>query len=1100
KSQKGQALLCYLALTSKAHSRPALAGLLWPEMEDEKALMNLRHVLKQLKRHLSPHLAISRQSIGFNQEVPYWLDVAEFEAGVAARSDSGRLQAAVKLYGGDFLDGFYLSDVDYFDEWVLAQRARLRELALAALHRLVTHFTAQAEYVRAIAYARQQLAIEPWREEGHRELMRLLALCGERSAALRQYETCRRIMAEEVAVEPAAETEALYQAIRAGQGSRRAEERGSRTDSHARTPALPHNLPPEPTPLIGRETELAKLGHFLAAPHPRLVTVVGLGGVGKTRLAVATARQWTEGDSPFTDGVYFVSLASLNDAAQLLPALARAVDFSFLASDARSPQQQILDYLQHKRLLLVLDNYEHLLPDVSLVASVLSAAPHVKLLVTSRERLRVYEEQVFPLAGLAYSAGEVTEVEPAVQLFMERARRLQPDFALRPADMPPLTTICCQVEGMPLGLELAAAWVDTLSLAQIAAELQRSLDVLRTDLRNVSDRHSSLRAVFDASWQRLAAAEQRLFDRISVFRGGFTQVAAAQVMDATPRQLTRLEHNSFLRYDASAGRYFVHELLRQFGAEKLAAKPMLAQATRERHSVYYCDFLSERTEDWHTARQMDAFAAVTRDADNIQQAWHWALVQEDWQRLVRAIDSLAWYYQWQGRFVDGQSIFKAVVEQVKVEDIVGSAIPPDRLRLWAKALAWQGQGWRYGGSNSTAQALLQQSLALLERPELAGQDTRPEKAFALLVLADWVGHPDRQEVRRLFEQCLALYQELGNQWGIAVSLGGLSFLDLVSGNYALAVNKVETSLAIHEALGNQQEVAISQGRLGRIHRLQGHLDEAERLHREALSLSRRIGFRSHLANFNASLADTLTWQGKFEEAYQLTSKALAMCQELGQRYHEGYTRIFTCQALVHFGDYRQTRQEAARALSLMREAGDQTNEGVIHEVLAQLALAESSYEEAQSAFRESVRIIKGGTPEMLIGCSLAGLGYAACRLGQLPQARQHLVEALSSALALKVYLPVVFALPGVALFLATTGDVVRAVEIWAQARRHPFVANSRWFDDVAGRELESLAATLPVEAAVAARERGRTLDLWQTAAALLAELEGMSIPEQDIMA
>jgi DNA-binding SARP family transcriptional activator len=253
KSQKGQALLCYLALTSKAHGRLALAGLLWPEMTEEKALMNLRNVLTRLKQHLAPHLTITRQSIGFNQDVPYWLDVAEFEAGVAASSDTGRLQAAVKLYGGDFLDGFYLSDVTHFDEWVLAQRARLRELALAALHRLVTHFAAQAEYETAIAYARQLLAIEPWREEAQRELMRLLAFSGQRSAALRQYETCRRILTEEVAVQPSAETESLYKANRAGQLDRAESggEQGSRTDSHPRIPSPRHNLPLQPTPFIG---------------------------------------------------------------------------------------------------------------------------------------------------------------------------------------------------------------------------------------------------------------------------------------------------------------------------------------------------------------------------------------------------------------------------------------------------------------------------------------------------------------------------------------------------------------------------------------------------------------------------------------------------------------------------------------------------------------------------------------------------------------------------------------------------------------------------------------------------------------------------------
>lgn len=286
KSQKGQALLCYLAVSQKQASRPYLAALFWPEMPESRALRNLRKVLQRLQP-LKPYLVITRETVAFDQEADSWLDVAEFEVGTAVKKDIPSLQKAISLYQDDFLDGFMLADAPLFEEWVLAQRARLREVALATLHQLVEHFREQGEYETAVAYARQHLTIEPWHEETHRELMRLLALSGQRSAALAQYESCRRLLADELGIAPTVETVQLVEQIKAGElgreaepalstlsGSRRAKgERGSRGES------LPlHNLPPQMTPFVGREAELARLGHLLSEPDVHLITILGPGG------------------------------------------------------------------------------------------------------------------------------------------------------------------------------------------------------------------------------------------------------------------------------------------------------------------------------------------------------------------------------------------------------------------------------------------------------------------------------------------------------------------------------------------------------------------------------------------------------------------------------------------------------------------------------------------------------------------------------------------------------------------------------------------------------------------------------------------------------
>jgi DNA-binding SARP family transcriptional activator len=367
-SSKGKALLCYLSVTGKEHSRSALAGLLWTDIPETNARANLRKTLSRIKPHLGPHLTITRETIAFNPDAPHWLDVTDFEAGVKPGSDFIRLQEAVSLYQGDFLESFYLPDAPLFDEWVLSQRAWLRGAVLNGFQALVTHFTHEGEYETAISHARRLLNIEPWHEGAHRELMGLLALSGQRSAALMQYETCRRILAEDLGVEPAPATVTLYDQIRQGKfdETKRPDQGaavGSVVDAQI-TPqhtSLHHNLPAQTTTFIGRETELVELERLLTDPTIRLVTICGAGGMGKTRLAIEAALAQLE---YFNQGVYFVPLESLEDPDQIVGTIAEIFGYSFHEGD--DPQQQLLDYLRPKTLLLVMDNFERLVAQARL--------------------------------------------------------------------------------------------------------------------------------------------------------------------------------------------------------------------------------------------------------------------------------------------------------------------------------------------------------------------------------------------------------------------------------------------------------------------------------------------------------------------------------------------------------------------------------------------------------------------------------------------------------------------------------------------------------------------------------------------------------------
>jgi predicted ATPase len=872
--------------------------------------------------------------------------------------------------------------------------------------------------------------------------------------------------------------------------------RGRQLGLLASTARPPHNLPAQPSPFVGRELELSLLAQYLAEPETRVITIVGPGGIGKTRLALAAALAQVNSQRnphPFAQGIYFVSLAGLTTADLLFPAIAEAAGLQFQKGDP--PQAQLIRFLAPKAMLLALDNFEHLLAGLPLIEAIGQAAPAVKLLVTSRARLNLHVEQLLPLGGLdvpdetpageSLTPGQLSGYS-AIQLFGQCARRVRPDFALTTDNQSDVLTICRLVEGIPLGIVLAAAWMGALTTAEIAAEMSRDSDFLAAEMADTPARQRSLRAAFNHSWQLLSQREQKVFAQLSVFHGSFSREAAQAVAGAALRDLQALLNKSLL-IRTPAGRYQMHELLRQYAAEQLAQTREVEMGVRDRHSAYFCAFLHERTRDWCTGRQIEAIRAVAKEADKIRQAWQWALAQGEWPRLLQAMDSWWWYHQLHARYKDFNFCCQAIIRTMGSQAAGGAALSPDSLRLWVRALAWLAESEDNPGDPSLR---LQEAMTLLERPELVGQDIRLEKVLTLQAQAHWLASKDNvQKAQQLFEQCLALFEELGAQWHIAEILMGLGSMAWRTGNYDLALERLESALAIQQKLGEQIRRAECLNRLGQVHRNLGHLDEAEQLHREVLDLNRRLDHRPTLVVRTANLAHTLLWQGKFGEAEQLARESLALYQELGYQEKAFWAHCVLGSILLHSGQFQQAGQQAAQALGLgiNRDQSESLVPGWLYQISGQCALVESSYSQAQGAFVQSSEQFQRGW-SYLTSFSLTGLGHVACRQGHLAPARQYLAEALDSALVAKTYMTVVYALPFVAYYLATTGRVERGVEIWQLARTQPLVAHSTWFADVVGRELASLAASLPPEVVEAAGERGRALDLWATAETLMAEL------------
>jgi predicted ATPase/transcriptional regulator with XRE-family HTH domain len=428
-----------------------------------------------------------------------------------------------------------------------------------------------------------------------------------------------------------------------------------------------HNLPAPTTPLIGREEELAELAQLLVDPATRLVTILSAGGMGKTHLAVAAALQQVE---RFADGVCWVALAPLTEARELVLAIAAALGLQLQGQ--RSPEQQVGDFLHARQLLLVLDNFEHLLEGAPLVGELLAAAPRLSILVTSRQRLKLSSETVLFLDGLrSPSEGSAAALDyPAVQLFLLHARRVVPHYQPGEQDVAGIVSICRLVYGMPLGILLAAVWAGVISPAEIAEEVGRDLGFLQADMPDIPARQRNLRAVFLHTWGRLSTAECQVFMRLSVFRGGATAVAAQRVTGATVDVLAGLIDKALL-WRLPNGRYEVHELLRQFAAEQLAGASAIKEdgqkGAQQQHSRYYLNLLDEQEQLLQGPQQRAALDAIRADFENMSVAWRWAVQEREFALLAPAIHALFLYCEVRGSVCDGVILYAGALAALTAE-------------------------------------------------------------------------------------------------------------------------------------------------------------------------------------------------------------------------------------------------------------------------------------------------------------------------------------------------------------------------------------------------------------------------------------------------
>lgn len=1024
RSQRTVALLGYLVAEQRALAREALSGLFWPDEPATKGRANLRRELHNLNQILPDCWETDRLSVQFAPASTTTVDLFDF----VQLEQAAQWTKAAALVGGPFLEGLYLDDNPEFESWLLGERERWRQRAEQVLTHTIDEFTQQANYAAALDSAQQLLQLAPWHEDTHRQVIQLLAWTDQRAAALRQYQLCVDILDSELGVPPEPETTRLFEDIREGK---------TVPPPTALTALSPprHNLPAQTTPFIGREVELADIGQLLNEPAVRLITIFGPGGMGKTRLALAAAQQYIATNQ---QRVGFVDLAPLASGDDIIPAIAEAVGYPF-QQDGRSPKQQLLDYVRTRQLLLLLDNFEHLLEQVGLIHELLQAGSQVNVLVTSRERLQLSGETVFTLAGMAFPALEtVADAHNyhAVQLFLQGTKRIRPDLTLGVDDLAATTRICRLVQGMPLAILLAAAWVDLLSPPEIAEEIEKSLDFLATDLHDVPDRQRSIQAVFEHSWRRLTESERTFFMKLAIFRGGFTREAAQEIAGASLTLLSSLVNKALLQRQRD-GRYTLHELLRQYAEAKLVAASQIA-AVRADHATYYSNFLHQREADIKGRRQLAALDEIEADFENIRTAWQWAARQRNYEVIGQALESLIWFCFMRGRFQESRELMRLAQEQLAP----GSGQEPKP--VWGCVMA---------GTLRPLLTYLETSTETRRQLEIAltiaqAHNNQANSAFCLWRLGTIVyGESRLEEARAYYDQSLAYYRSVDDDFYASYLLKDMALLHIRRGQIAKGIPLLQESSDLRRKLGDQTGLAASLEALGWLAYYGAHYRDAESQWHEGYQLSRRIG--DH--RLTAWILSGLGWM-----------------------------------TLLNKGDLTAAQKMAAEMQSIALELSDYDCQRRAQVIFGILAGVDEDYQTCQQIFPHSAELHRFPANRIW---DLIGNCLAACGLNDPNSAKQHLYEVLKVSHTFSWIANYAIALPFAAILVDNTGQPERATELLGLAYHHP-LSPKGWLHcwPLLARLKTDLKSGLGPDTFESAWARGTALDLEATAEMLLAEL------------
>jgi predicted ATPase/DNA-binding SARP family transcriptional activator len=1166
--RKDLALLIYLIVTSQPHSRDTLATLLWQDQGQADARSNLRKSLSRLKILLGEKsILVSQDRISLNPNLSINLDIARFESYIHqvrehkhARNGSSpllckecqqALEAAVHLYHSDFLEGFGLSDSPVFDEWQFFQSEGLRKNLAEVLELLTRQYVENEDYSTAIKHGLRWLALDRLHEPAHRHLMRLYALSGHRAAAKRQFEECKRILKEELDAEPEEETVQLFKDLEKKRlpqpfGTSVADaKRGVIDTFQSTTPSRkPHHFPVHPAPFIGREKELAELIRILRESPYRLLTLLGPGGSGKTRLALQVGATLDEdAGEPLRDEVWFVPLAPLTAPESILGSIKQSLGMAGHVNGSDS-YDAFLSEIRGREMLLILDNFEHLLNADSsrLMMEILSASPRTKIVITSRERLNVEGEYVFPVGGLETPTEEallssrqenaVFTAFSALQLFEQCALRVQPDFQISAENYRSVVDICEVVQGMPLAIELAASWVQIYSPREIHQEIVHSLDFLQSNWRDLPDRQRSLRAVFDSSWSLLDKPTRPVIKALSIFRASFTREAAQAISGASAKTFLVLTHKSWIQRLAN-GRYQIHELLRQFAFEKLESEKATSELVMKHYSNYYAAYSARLWEDMKGTNQQRAFSEMEAEFDNIQVAWSWLVSAHDIETAVQYMLPILFHYT---------ELRVKTVTLIHMLDLALASLPPyrsghDRQIRQQEMILRSAKGAFLQGGDSL-RASIPDVIFPIDTASIRRAWTLAQKHEAFQELGFWgillcyvYGRMIQyDEAVRQLERMLPFFERTSQPWELATAYLHLLKLLIPNEPYASRRRKQLPGYLSHAKnifvlLGDtinaghimklwgdlkyqehDLERAIHQWQLARDSFLNagewaaasvtlwqlcdaclqiGEFQKAFDGYREIAATFREHGLRLVQISALSKESYEKARHGDIEDALQIRRTCLEMILATGVTYQFAWNYWEMGDLMRVMGDIEAAAEWYERAYEIFDREPEHVGRSYYFRGMGDIALEKKNYESARAHFSTSADLAKSANHTWMICYSLSKLARAQVELQDVKSAKKNFRDAFQYGMKTLDKGIMLVAVMEYAEFCSKLGRDISAVELGSLVSHH--FASWHETKKQASTLLDSIKSSLPRARFNEATEQGLSLDLWKTVEDLIKE-------------
>jgi predicted ATPase/DNA-binding SARP family transcriptional activator len=931
--RKAVALLAYLAMNGGKQTRDSLSALFWPDYDQSKAFANLRHTLWEVQQAIGESWILAdRETIELDPNADISLDVRQFESLLAqsfahTQGDPSvripLLSDAVKIYRNHFLTGFSLKDAPDFNEWAFVKSEELRHQFSRVLVALSEDYCTLGQAEQAIPYARRLITLDPLNEGSHRQLMEVYLQAGQHSAALKQYQTCEQLLRKELNLDPQPETRALYQKIR------KRETKAVRLEKQTEIITPQHNLPLHLSTFIGREKQQDEIVHLIA--KRRMVSLVGAGGIGKTRLSLQVGQNLL---NEYPNGVWFIALDSLSDPA-LVPQTVAAV-FDIHDSTGRPITETLIDSLRQKTTLLIFDNCEHLLePCAQLITTLLQTCPNVKILATSRETLNLAGEAIYYLLSLSMPEQHVDLENMAkyesIRLFMERAVLAQTSFALTKENAQVVVEICRKVDGIPLAIELAASRADVLQVEEILSQLQDSFALLSSDGRSILPRHQTLQASMDWSWGLLNESEQVFLQQLSVFAGGWTLQSARAVCDGDVLGLTSaLVKKSLIVVNQESGRetrYRFHEIVREYAHEKFI-KSGREEIIRARHLKYYLSLSEQAEVELRGQGRVELMERLNEERNNIRSALHWA----DQTNLEAGLFLSARLMRYWESFdlLEGVHWLETFLHKSESKNFP-----------LARAAALLTYGWllTWLQQFTPARAVTEESLTLFR----AAGDRRGEtdSLVSLGNIAQFTYEPELGT--ELLHQALGLSQTLGDRWRQAIVLG---FLGWDPRDLQQRFTHWEKAIQLYREVGDQISLANLLSLLAQFRILNGDIEIGEKYLDESMLIwksNQRANAWEHPKLVKSLI---LMLRGEYEQAYTLLQGAWLSAQETGNRMSQLWLRVRLGYVALRAGNLVEAHDLLAETLRNFHRDGYTIGATFALEGIATLLIATGKPEKA----------------------------------------------------------------------------------------------------------------------------------------------------------